>query len=110
MLGVTQRPVAGRARLRGASGCVSRAFRAVVSGRQIRRVTFFVDGRRVARRTARGNQRSFTARIRPAGLSLGVHRVTARVVFRTASGTRPRTLLLSFQRCGSVAVSPQFTG
>jgi uncharacterized repeat protein (TIGR01451 family) len=110
VLGLTQRPVSGRASLRGASGCVSRPFRAVVSGRQIRRVTFFVDGKRVARRTARGNQRSFTARIRPARLGLGVHRVTARVVFRTASGTRPRTLLLSFQRCGSIGVSPRFTG
>ncbi len=110
VLGVSQRPVAGRARLRGASGCVHRPFRAVVSGRQIRRVTFFVDGRRVARRTARGNQRSFSARIRPARAALGVHRVTARVVFRAASGTRPRTLLLSFQRCAPTVVSPRFTG
>ena len=50
VLGVTQRAVSGRAALRGASGCVNRAFRAVVAGRQIRRVTFFVDGQRVARR------------------------------------------------------------
>lgn len=110
VLGLTQRPVSGRARLRGASGCVSRPFRAVVSGRRIRRVTFFVDGRPVARRTARGNQRSFSARIRPGRLGFGVHRVTARVVFRTASATRPRTLLLSFQRCAGNAVSPRFTG
>ena len=68
VLGVSQRPVSGRASLRGASGCVSRAFRAVVSGRQIRRVTFFVDGKRVARRSARGNQRSFSLRVRPGGM------------------------------------------
>jgi uncharacterized repeat protein (TIGR01451 family) len=110
VLGQTQRPVSGRARLRGASGCVSRPFRAVVSGRQIRSVTFFVDGRRVARRTVRGNQRSFSTRIRPGRLGLGVHRVTARVVFRTASGTRPRTYLLSFQRCARPVASPRFTG
>jgi len=110
VLGVTQRPVSGRAALRGASGCVSRAFRAVVSGRQIRRVTFFVDGKRVARRSARGNQRSFSLRVRPASLGFGVHRVTARVVFRAASGTRPRTYRLSFQRCARGAISPRFTG
>lgn len=96
------------ARLRGPSGCVYRPFGAVVSGRQIRRVTFFVDGRRVARRTARSGQRRFTARIRPGTLRPGVHRVTARVVFRR--GARPRTLVLSFQRCVAQDPSPRFTG
>ena len=80
---------------------------AAVNGRQIRRVTFFVDGRRVAvRRGTRNGQRRFTARVTPGRLSLGVHRVTARVVFRTASRTRPRTLVLSFQRCARQAPSP----
>jgi hypothetical protein len=100
----------GRARLRGPSGCVYRTFRANVSGRQIRRVTFFVDGKRVAVRRARNGQRTFTAKVTPGRLSIGVHRVTARVVFRTASRTRPRTLVLSFQRCARQAPSPRFTG
>jgi hypothetical protein len=105
------RPRRGTAALRGPRACpTSRAVSATVTGRQIRRVTFFVDGRRVARRTARGNQRSFSVGIRPAGAGLGVHRVTARVVFRTASGTRPRTLLLSFQRCARTVAGPRFTG
>jgi Prealbumin-like fold domain len=100
----------GRARLRGPSGCVYRTFRANVTGRQIRRVTFFVDGRRVAIRRARNGQRTFTARVTPGRLSIGVHRVTARVVFRTASRTRARTLVLSFQHCARLATSPRFTG
>jgi hypothetical protein len=100
----------GRARLRGPSGCVYRPFRATVTGRQIRRVTFFVDGRRVALRRARNGQRTFTARILATRLSFGVHRVTARVVFRTASRTRARTLVLSFQHCARQAPSPRFTG
>ena len=100
----------GRARLRGPSGCVYRTFRANVTGRQIRRVTFFVDGKRVAVRRARNGQRTFTARVTPGRLSIGVHRVTARVQFRTASRTRPRTLVLSFQRCAQQAPSPRFTG
>ena len=100
----------GRARLRGPSGCVYRTFRTNVTGRQIRRVTFFVDGRRVAIRQARNGQRTFTAKVTPGRLSIGVHRVTARVVFRTASRTRARTLVLSFQHCARQAPSPQFTG
>ena len=110
VLGAQQQTPRGRARLRGPSGCVYRTFRANVSGRQIRRVTFFVDGRRVAVRNARNGQRTFTARVTPGRLSLGVHRVTARVVFRSASRTRARTLVLSFQHCARQAPSPRFTG
>ena len=110
VLGQTQRPPRGSARLTGPSGCVYRPFNAVVRGRQIRRVTFFLDGRRVARRNGRSGQRRFTARIRPGSLGSGVHRVTARVQFRTASRTRSRTLVLSFQRCVRLAPSPRFTG
>jgi plastocyanin len=100
----------GRARLKGPSGCVYRPFNATVSGRQIRRVTFFVDGRRIVIRKAKQGQRTFKARIRPGRLSIGVHRVTARVVFRSASRTRARTLVLSFQHCARLAPSPRFTG
>ena len=105
-----------RARPAAARGCVARAAASTarstpaVNGRQIRRVTFFVDGKRVAVRRARNGQRRFTARVTPGRLSLGVHRVTARVVFRSASRTRPRTLVLSFQRCARQAPSPRFTG
>jgi hypothetical protein len=100
----------GRARLSGPSGCVYKPFNATVRGRQIRRVTFFVDGRRIVIRKAKSGQRTFKARIRPGRLSVGVHRVTARVVFRTASRTRARTLVLSFQHCARLAPSPRFTG
>ena len=100
----------GTARLRGPSGCVYRPFNATVSGRQIRRVTFFVDGRRVVIRTAKRGQRTFKARIRPGSMSIGVHRVTARIVFRTASRTRSRRLVLSFQHCARLAPLPRFTG
>jgi hypothetical protein len=100
----------GRAGLRGPSGCVHRPFTATVSGRQIRRVMFFLDGRRVVIRTAKRGQRTFKARIRPGSLSIGVHRVTARVAFRAASRTRARTLVLSFQHCAQLAPAPRFTG
>ena len=38
---------AGRAQLRGPSGCVKQAFKARVAGRSIASVTFYVDGRKV---------------------------------------------------------------
>ena len=58
---------------------------------------------------ARERQRTFTARIRPDRLSVGVHQVTARVVFRTASRTRADAgaLLPALRAAGP---SPRFTG
>lgn len=104
-----EQAVSGRAALSGASGCTSRAFNATVRGRQIRRVTFYVDGRRLKVVNARAGRTRYTARVSPAGRRFGVHRVTARVVFVRESGTRARTLVLAFQRCGRQA-APVFTG
>jgi hypothetical protein len=40
----------------------------------------------------------------------GVHRITARVQFEAGSGTKTRTLRLSYQRCVRQVVRPRFTG
>ena len=50
-----------------------------------------------------------TVRVKP-GNRTGVHRVTARIRFRANSGTRARTLRLSYQRCRRQVVQPRFTG
>jgi len=100
----------GTARLRGPSGCVRGSFTATVRGTRITRVTFFVDGKRFKRLTAPAAGNRFTVRINPRDRGFGVHRVTARVEFETASGTRARTLRLSFQRCKRQVVPPRFTG
>jgi Prealbumin-like fold domain len=102
--------VSGSARLRGPSGCTRSPFRARVSGRQIRRVTFWLDGRQVGRIVAEPGQTAFVLRVDPRKVAEGVHRVRARVVFAAASRTAPRTLRLSFQRCARQVVTPQFTG
>jgi len=102
--------VKGTARLSGPSGCVKKAFDATVRGRRIAKVTFYVDGRKVATRKARAGQRTFRYTVRPNGLSRGVHRVTARVRFVPASETKARTLRLAFQRCKRQVVTPRFTG
>jgi hypothetical protein len=102
--------VSGAARIKGPSGCVSKRFNATVRGRQIARVTFFVDGRKVKRVNAKSGQRVFKLGISPTKFGKGIHRVTAKVVFKQASGTKARTLRLSFQRCARQVVAPRFTG
>jgi hypothetical protein len=97
----------GRARLRGPSGCLRRAFRARVSGRSIRSVAFYVDGRLVKRF---GKRARYSIKVRPARLGFGRHQVMARVRFVRASGTQARTLRLTFRRCARQAVTPRFTG
>jgi hypothetical protein len=84
-------------------------FTATVRGRQIARVTFYRDGKKIKTINARRGQRVFTARIQP-GNRAGVHRVTARIRFQARSGTRARTLRLSYQRCRRQVVTPRFTG
>jgi ketosteroid isomerase-like protein len=101
--------VSGTARLSGPSGCVRKAFNATVRGRRIASVTFYVDGHRVKRIVAKQGQRVFRAKVVP-GSAIGVHRVTARVVFKAASQTKARTLRLSYQRCKRQVITPQFTG
>ena len=99
--------VSGRARLRGPSGCVKRAFRARVRGRSIASVTFFVDGRKV-KTVRRGN--AFRLKVKPSKYGLGRHKIVARVRFTAASGTKARKLQLTFRRCAQGAVAPRFTG
>ena len=101
--------VPGTSRLSGPSGCVRRPFNATVRGSRIARVTFFRDGKRIKTITAKPGQVTFKVRVRPSQRR-GVHRVTARVVFETGSGTQARTLRLSYQRCARQVVRPRFTG
>ena len=48
--------------------------------------------------------------VNPRTMKFGLHRVLARIIFRTQSGTRTRTLRVVFSRCARRAVSPVFTG
>jgi hypothetical protein len=100
--------ISGRARLRGPSGCVYQAFTARVRGRRIARVRFYVDGRLI--KTINGRRGSYRVKVRPRGLGIGIHRVTARVRFVAAARTPARTLRLSFRRCARQTVTPRFTG
>ena len=100
--------LSGRARLRGPSGCVNKAFRARVTGRAIRSVAFFVDGKLV--KQINKSKSTYKVTIRPNKYGFGRHRVIARVRFTTESGTSARRLPLTFRRCARGAVAPRFTG
>ena len=52
----------------------------------------------------------FTARVNPTRLSLGVHRLVATVTFQASRHAKTRTLRASFQRCGKRLIAPRFTG
>jgi hypothetical protein len=97
------------ARLSGPRGCVGGPLRARVSGREIARVTFFVDGERRRTVKATRGRTVFSLRVEPLGQNLGAHRITAKVRFTADSGAKARTLRLVYQRC-KAAVKPRFTG
>jgi hypothetical protein len=103
----------GRAALRRApsgpgspnASCTT-GFRASVTGSQIKRVVFSLDGKRIASRSGS------PFRVVVPALS-GRHNVTARVTFKDA--TRAKTLKLGYRACASAVRNPrngpsQFTG
>lgn len=101
----------GTARVSGTSGCAtSDVAVARVSGRRIVKVSFYVDTKKVKtlNKANRGNQWVLSVRLHR--LAYGTHRVQARVEFSGSSQTKAKTLPLSFSRCRSSAVRPQFTG
>jgi hypothetical protein len=100
----------GTARISGRSGCVTRNFDVTVTGRQIRRVAFYIDGRLVRTLAKPNRGRKFVLPIRPGTMRRGTHRVVARTTFKPASGTRARSLRVVFQRCARAARAPRFTG
>jgi hypothetical protein len=106
-----ERAVPGVARLRGPTGCPTTRAAATITGRKIVKVTFFVDNKKVKTLTKPNQSGSrWTLPLNVAKYSFGSHRVTARVEFAKSSGTGAKTLRLSFNRCRSSLVKPNFTG
>jgi hypothetical protein len=97
--------VSGSSRLHGPSGCAGRTVKATVKGRRIARVTFLLDGRKVKVVKGAGSYS-----VDSSTLKAGVHRIKARVTYETASATKQRTHLLTFQRCVKRRIVPRFAG
>ena len=105
-----ERITPGTANLAGPSGCTARAFNARVRGTKMVSVTFVLDGKVIKKVSKVGSKRLVQARINPANLKVGVHRLLVRITFQPGSRTQAKTLRLSFQRCGKKLSAPRFTG
>jgi hypothetical protein len=102
--------VRGTAAIRGRTGCAGSPFRVTVRGREITRVVFTLDGRVVRTLTRPNVGSTFVLPVDPRRMRTGVHRVLARTTFTRQSGTRARTLRVTFSRCARRASAPAFTG
>jgi hypothetical protein len=102
-----QRNVAAHARMHAPTACVSRAYTIAVTGGPIRRVTFFLNGKKARTVAARSGQRRFTAHL---GSGTSNDHVTAKVTFKSNARPRARTLRATIRHCARQVVAPQFTG
>jgi hypothetical protein len=103
-----ERVEGGTAKLAGASGCQRKAFKVKVSGKQIRKVAFTIDGKRVNKVTKSAAGSVYAITVRPNSFKPGSHLVAAKVTFTAASNTRSKTLRVRFARC--IRTAPAFTG
>jgi hypothetical protein len=98
------------ATIHGPTGCQAKNFNVTVTGKQIRKVVFFLNGKRIKTLSKPNAGRAFRLPVRPGTLKRGTHHITATTTFTKASGARPRTLRVTFLKCSRAASSPQFTG
>lgn len=106
-----ERATPGTAKLTGPKGCPdTNAVAATVKGKKISKVTFYVDGRKVKTLTKPNKGGGWSLSVNMRKVAYGSHRVTAKVEFAKSSGTKTKTLRLSFNRCNASDVRPQFTG
>jgi len=89
---------------------VRRPFTVSVTGRSIKSVVFYIDGRRVAARHARPGRTRFKLTIDPRRQTRRVHRVTARVTFEPTTRTPRTELTLTYRRPPATAIPPRFAG
>jgi hypothetical protein len=101
---------AGNARLLAPTGCVAKAFNARVRGVEITKVVFKLDGKTIKTVTKPNSAGNYQIRVNPAKFKVGVHRIVATVTFTSQSGTKQKTLRISFQRCPRKLAAPRFTG
>jgi len=96
---VTPRVSVRGAELRGTTGCAATTAVAVVHGKQVKRVMFYVDGKPVLYLHRRANGR-YTLRQPVSKLAAGTHHLRARVRFTRSSRLKPVSMQMTFTRCG----------
>lgn len=100
--------VAASASMPALKRCVARPFDAVVNGRGIKRVTMYVNGRKV--RAMVGGRTRYVLRVSPAAARGGVIRVQAKVEYVAASGKKAQTFRMTALRCAGGAAPVRFAG
>ena len=101
---------AGRAPLLvGPQGCVRGSFVVKLKAANVESVTFYLDGHKLRKLKAkRAGVGSFSISIKAATLSVGVHRLVAKIRTAGKPGVSSRRLIVV--RCASQLVTPKFTG
>jgi hypothetical protein len=105
-----ERVVPGSARLVAPTGCVAKAFNARVSGQNVAKVVFKLDGKRIKTLTKPNSGTRYQVRVNPAKMKIGVHRILATVTFKPETKKKAQTYRISFQRCAKKLAAPRFTG
>lgn len=95
-------------------GCVRASFRVSIKAAGVRSVTFYIDGHKLRTLSAKNARKGrLSIQIDPSQLSVGAHRVTAKITMtpaaRTAKTTRA-TRAATVLRCRSAVLTPRFTG
>jgi hypothetical protein len=95
-------------------GCVRSSFVVSVKAKNVKSVTFYLDGHRLKTLTAKSARRGrLSVRVQTSKLKPGLHRLKARITMRTtAASAKPVTVTrsLKFARCAAAPVTPRFTG
>jgi hypothetical protein len=88
--------------------CVTQATVIYVKGLEIKSATFYLDGRKLKTVIRADRHGRFGIKIKPPKVGSGVHRVKVRVVFKTGSQTKSKTMQVPVIRCP--VPHPKFTG
>jgi hypothetical protein len=100
--------ISGLARVDAPQECVTGVTPLYVTGRQIKSVTFYLDGRKVKSIARPDRKGRYGIKVNSRKLRFVVHRARMVVVFTTSSETKPQTLRLVLIRCP--VPHPRFTG
>ncbi len=100
--------------LSGPHGCVRSSFKASVKSAGVRSVGFYMDKRKLKSMTAKSARKGrLTITIDPSTLSVGSHKLTAKITMVPASAgakARHATRSMTVLRCSSAVLTPRFTG
>jgi hypothetical protein len=100
--------------LNGPHGCVRSSFKASVKSAGVSSVGFYLDRRKLKSMTSRSARNGrLTITIDPARLSVGPHKLLAKITMAPASAgakARHATRSVTVLRCSSAVLTPRFTG